>query len=630
MLVQKHRIAIATTAVLFGFLLFHGQSFFPYPFEFLIRTSGLASKLAILSAAFLGWGALVHRALAGPDRRVSLAGAWALGASVTATLMGFLTPIWYPNIFFLAPWIAGGVALLLRYRSDLDFRVPFERSLLWFLVPFVICALLLALAPPQSLDSLVYHLAIPKQFALQGHAFEMPWNLTSYFPQHAELLFGATLELDPTGILAQLLHLCAALLTLTVVVRTGKREFGRLAGSLAAVMLFSIPTYALIAGWAWNDWFVLLYAALALDQVLAMQDSDAPRSYLLAAMFLGSAAAVKYNALPLLVLLAPGVLKRNRRYLPAATLLVVALLAPWYGKNLVQQMNPVFPLFSKAYGTGALTDYRGETTSSERWLGYLGRRDMIDESIGLLWIAAVPLGLGVLVGARRRLWPLGAVAGLYLTAAVVFHPTVRAFGPLFLVGSWLNAQGIAQLASSKWPRRLLLAGTTLLLWTSLAQVLWVLRYYEPLPVALGFTSREQYLETGHDYHAAYRWIAENTEPSQLILVVGESRIFYLDRPAIASSYLDQPVLSGFSPNADAKVVADRLREIGVSHILLNRSQLRVAPERPSTTNELLFFSDPATEATLQELIRTQSREVLRAGPIQIFELSSTLTPQPSL
>ncbi|MCH7665731.1 MAG: hypothetical protein IH936_07375 [Acidobacteria bacterium] len=623
MVFKHYRIAAAASVVLLAFLLYQSQIFFPYPFEVTLRVLTLLAKWLLLSAAFLGWGGLLHRVLVGADESAPLATAWALGAAATATLMGYLAPIWYPNALFVAPWLAGGIALLIRRRSRFEFRVAVSGGLLWLLAPFAACAALLALAPPLSLDALVYHLAIPKQFALRGQAFEMPWNLHSYFPQHAELLFGFTLELDKTGVLAQLLHLGAAFLTLATVVRTGRREFGRLAGTLAAVMLFSIPAYCLIAGWAWNDWFVLLYAALALDQILALRSAANRRGYLLAALFLGAAAAVKYNALPLLVLLAVGFSKRTRRFVPAATLVIVVLLGPWYGRNLLQHGNPVFPFFSSVHGAGSLTGYRGQATSSERWLGYFGRRDMIDESVGLLWIAGLPLGLSVLVSGRRRLWPLGAVAALYLASAVVFHPTVRAFGPLFLVGSWLSAQGVVLLTKRKWPRRLVFTCLAFLLWTSLSQVLWVLRHYQPLGVSLGFDRPQTYLETGHSYYPAYRWLAENTDPRDLVMVVAESRIFYLDRPAIAGSYLDPPVFSGFLREPSAEAAATRLRAAGVSHIFVNWEQYRVAPTRPTTTNELLFYSDPGIDVVFKNLLAGHTNEVFEQGPVRIYRLSSS-------
>ncbi len=606
--------------MLLAFLLYQGRLFFPYPFEACARALVSLAEWTLVSAAFLGWGGLLHRALAGTGESAPLAHAWALGAATTATLMGYLAPLWYPNVFFAAPWLVIGIALLVLRRSRFELGASVASPILWLLVPFAVCAVLLAFAPPLSLDALVYHLGIPKQFALQGQAYEMPWNILSYFPQHAELLFGLTLELDKTGILAQLLHLGAAFWTLTVVVRTGTREFGRVAGGLAAVILFSIPVYCLISGWAWNDWFVLLYAALALDQVLLLRTANSSRRYLLAAVFLGSAAAVKYTALPLLALLAVGFSKQNRRLMPAAALAAALLLGPWYGKNLVQQANPVFPFFSTIHGTGSLTDYRGDVEAADRWLGYLGRRDMVDESVGLLWIAGVPLGLGILVSARRRLWPLGAVAALYLITAVIFHPTVRAFGPLFLVGSWLNAQGIVVLARKRWSRRILLAVTGFLLWTNLVQVLWVMRHYEPLGAALGFDSRESYLETGQSYYPAYRWLADNSDPEDVVLIVGESRIFYLDRPVIAGCYLDQPPLSGFLRETSPDAAERGLRKAGVSHILVNWSQYRVAPSRPPTTDELLFFSDPSTDAVLKHLLTERARLVFQNGPIEIYRL----------
>ena len=75
----------------------------------------------------------------------------------------------------------------------------------------------------------------------------MPWNAHSYFPLHAETLFGLALQLGG-GRLAQLVHLLAMMLTLVVVVRLGTRLFSPRAGAWSALLLISTPVLVLIAG----------------------------------------------------------------------------------------------------------------------------------------------------------------------------------------------------------------------------------------------------------------------------------------------------------------------------------------------------------------------------------------------
>ena len=225
-------------------------------------------------------------------------------------------------------------------------------GLLWFAsFIFLLPPLLVALAPPIAIDSLIYHLAIPKQAALAGRLVEMPGLAYSYFPLHAEMLYGMALPLG-AGQLAQLLHLAAAVAAVATAARIAARCFGGAAAPWTALLLASAPLLNLIAGTAGNDWFVALYVALALERHLRRESDASPRW--LEAIFLGAAVATKYTALPALVLLLLPLPRDARawRRLLAQLVLVIAVAAPWYGRNLLLRGNPVYPLAQRRPGRG--------------------------------------------------------------------------------------------------------------------------------------------------------------------------------------------------------------------------------------------------------------------------------------
>ncbi len=601
-------------------------SFFPQAYALLGRLVLLAVELGLFSLGLVGWGALVLRLLRIREPSY-ISVAWGLGAIWTATVMGLTAYVYYPRPWLTLTWLAAGSLAALALGRGLKrdtFELDLGRLRGWFPI-FLSIPVVMALVPPISLDSLVYHLAVPRQFALAGRAFEMPWNAHSYFPLHAETLFGLALQLGG-GRLAQLVHLLAMMLTLLVTVRLGTRLFSPRAGAWSALLLLSTPVLVLIAGWAWNDWFVLLYVALALESYAESKHS-APR-YLLTAAFVAGSLAVKYYALPLLLLLVVPIPRPALRRLSAAAAVVAAVALPWYGKNLLTEGNPFYPLLSAPGASQSLISYRGGEPFWERISAYVGRLDLIDESIGVLLLCLFPLLLVLPKKGDQRLRVYWLILLVYLVVALLVSPTVRVFSPLLLVLAILAGGAIAHLNGKGVWRTLGLAAVTAALVVNLAQILWVVHRYEPLEAAFAFTSDQKYLETGQRYFTAFQWLNQQTAPEDRVLVVGESRIYYLDRVAVAGTYLDpHPIASFRSPGCDHGCLANRLWSEGIRWIYFDPTQYGVlSAPRESLSNELLFLVDDDEARAFAELLENHTQERLRIGERRVLALEKPPEP----
>jgi len=601
-------------------------SFFPQAYALLGRLLLLAFELGLFSLGLVGWGALVLRFLRIREPS-NISVAWGLGAIWTATVMGLTAYVYYPRPWLTLTWLAAGSLAALALGRGLKrdtYELDLGRLRGWFPI-FLAIPMVMALAPPISLDSLVYHLAVPRQFALAGRAFEMPWNAHSYFPLHAETLFGLALQLGG-GRLAQLVHLLAMMLTLLVTVRLGTRLFSPRAGAWSALLLLSTPVLVLIAGWAWNDWFVLLYVALALESYAESKHS-APR-YLLTAAFVAGSLAVKYYALPLLLLLVVPIPRPALRRLSAAAAVVAAVALPWYGKNLLTEGNPFYPLLSAPGASQSLISYRGGEPFWERISAYVGRLDLIDESIGVLLLCLFPLLLVLPKKGDQRLRVYWLILLVYLVVALLVSPTVRVFSPLLLVLAILAGGAIAHLNGKGVWRTLGLAAVTAALVVNLVQILWVVHRYEPLEAAFAFTSDQKYLETGQRYFTAFQWLNQQTAPEDRVLVVGESRIYYLDRVAVAGTYLDpHPIASFRSPGCDHGCLANRLWSEGIRWIYFDPTQYGVlSAPRESLSNELLFLVDDDEARAFAELLENHTEERLRIGERRVLALEKPPEP----
>jgi|GEM_PF-2478486 len=600
------------------FLVWLTNQRFPFSTSFLFHVLKQAVLLGAFSSALMGWGLAILALFRspGPHRGGFL---WVLGATFLATLLGLLGPLYFPG-----PWISGlitgvGVffAVLLFRRIErpvFHFQIPAE-----FLILFVLLIppALLALAPSLSLDALVYHLAVPGQAILKGQLIPSPTNIHTFFPMHAEVLYGLLLPLGGP-VACQGLHFLAGMIALSSLVRFQRIRGGSLS-LMPVIVLAGVPVLNVILGWAWNDWFVLLFLGEGLIERERFRAGADEGSAVRSALCFAAAASVKYYALPLL-LLAPK--PRRRRSLVLAGLLTIVTLAPWYGRNLVVKGNPIYPILSAHTGASALTQYRQGEGGPIPVMDYLGRKDLVDESVGVLlplMILLVPLA-----GFRRfREDPLPFLLILmYLGAGFVVHPTARFFAPAMMLICILGGEVLSVWHARR--SRAVMVIVAMLSCINLVQIVKVVTYFDPVEPALGLVKAETYLDESQSYLHAFRWIQERTDPRERIMVVGESRIYYLNRPAIAASYLDPPPYTPWiSRDRSPDGLADRLMKDRICWIFVNRAQYRPGQAAVQPVRELRFDASEEEDSLFETMLASRGVRVYAKGFIEIWHLESS-------
>jgi Dolichyl-phosphate-mannose-protein mannosyltransferase len=610
----------------------------------LVRGAGLA----LLMAGWIGWGRLavrvVRRAAETSSGDAAARDPWWLelgvGAALTGLLWGACAAWRMPGVAATSVWSLAGVGALAwrrvpSPRPAADPPAPTAgRGLLAAVAAlFGLPPLLHALAPATALDSVVYHLAVPRQYLLAGRAYEMPWNLHSYFPRHAAMLFAQTLAFDDSGSLAQLLSLALAVSSLAALARLGRRLFGDDSGVWAALLLLTMPALNVVAGWAYADWAMLFFAIVAIERVYRHFEHGRPSDLYLGGLLLGAAVACKDTALPLLVLPLALVSRVGWRRAAVVALLATAAPAPWWLLDLWWQGNPIFPLAgggSVAAGVSALVDYRGDAGLASRLAGYLGRADLLDESLGLLWPLALPLLL-TRRPSRLPLAPMVALIAAYVPIGLVYHPTVRAFAVPLALLAVLAAGRLGGLAGwlrgsderrRRWVRRAATAAASAALACNLWIVLWTLDDYRPIAAALAVQPPAEYLAQARRYAVPFAALEANAAATDGVLVVGESRIFNLRRPAIAGTYLDPHPIAFFGAReCGAACAADRLWEWGVRWLYFDESGYRVGELAGARlTDESVFRVRADDDAAWRDLLASRAQPAFRRGPVSVFRL----------
>ncbi|MCD6385957.1 hypothetical protein J7M23_09310, partial [Candidatus Sumerlaeota bacterium] len=129
---------------------------------------------------------------------------------------------------------------------------------------------------------------------------------------------------------------------------------------------------------------------------------------------------------------------------------------------------------------------------------------------------------------------------------------------------------------------------------SLWSVRWILTEAQPhpLPVVLGFESRDHYLRKALNYYPCAQWLNLKVGNSAKVLFVGEHRGYYFSKiEFLGSDWYDTPyIIHLIRHTRDNDELFDWLRQHKVRYVLMNLSELRLYYEKyfkPRFTDEEL-------------------------------------------
>lgn len=231
---------------------------------------------------------------------------------------------------------------------------------------------LLALYPPTAFDETLYHLPIARAFARTGSLPFLPELRVPVFPPLNELLFAGLLLLaDDVSI--HLVQLLATTVTAALLIAWGRRSFSPAAGWLAAAAFLGNPIVVHLAGTGYVEPLLTLFITAAVFSLERWRESRKTAWLVLAAVFAGSAAGVKYLGLFFVAAVLFVVLRERRaRDLVIACAVILAVLVPTYGRIVYHTGNPLFPFYPEIFGS-SLWDPEplAPRTLRERVTGYL-------------------------------------------------------------------------------------------------------------------------------------------------------------------------------------------------------------------------------------------------------------------
>lgn len=598
-------------------------------FGALLKYLPQAGLMLLLSVCALLSGGLLLKAIAGRDNKDIGPLEWPLFAlglgfgALSLSLLGLGALGFFSRPALLALLGAALLAGALRFRDDLlprfrEFRAEaaslrfswYDRALMFCLALWGASALIWALTPEIFFDSLVYHLATPAYYINEGRLAAQAGNLHSASPLLMQVLYGAGLLLSDDT-LAKLVHFSSGCFLLATLFAFGRRWFSVTAGLAACAIYCSMPmagmNLAATGVELGSAWFTAL-AACALISFAQREGSGNTgpfdRTLLLAGVLAGLAAGTKYPALFTVVAGAAvlllgrglaalradwrGALARALSYCLASAL----VFSPWMIKNLAFHGNPLYPYFHGLFGGQAVGPLKWAALNSDCYSRDLaavfrGKAAFLDlllhpwrltmsgsgnaDFVGPMILACLPLPLLFRAGrqAQSRLGLFAAVMWL-LWALSTTMP--RYLLPGLALISLFFAAYLAAPGACGWALKCLLAAAALYSaqWQSrmcLSQDGW--------RVVFGLQDKASYLSSPHQtypmpYYSGAEYINSSLPPDARVLVVGDSRGFYLRRRFEAASVYDyNPLVKYAKASATPEELQRKLAAAGFTHIFLN-------------------------------------------------------------
>jgi hypothetical protein len=185
-------------------------------------------------------------------------------------LLGLLQPSTFYAVAILLTIVAAPKALPILRRFRLPRPSP---AVVIYLILAVGLALVIALLPPTSWDSLFYHLKGPKLY-LDAGGIEPGIDIPHLnFPSLFEMLFMMAMAIRG-DVAAKLLHFVFNFMLVGVVYAMARNQLKVKNGWTAVLFLYAMPMVLVLATWAYNDLALAFYQVVALYGLINWQRSQ--------------------------------------------------------------------------------------------------------------------------------------------------------------------------------------------------------------------------------------------------------------------------------------------------------------------------------------------------------------------
>jgi hypothetical protein len=393
-------------------------------------------------------------------------------------------------------------------------------------------------------------------------------------------------------IAAKVIHWACGLGIAAAFLGLGLRARRPLIGWVACVVFLSTPLAVynmIVAGTdVGSAYFTLLTIYAMALYVGSLENSAGVRRLVLAAILCGLSMGVKYTNWSLLPLsaLVLFIMKKPKRDIRLFAIVAACVLLPWPIKNILLYGNPLFPfphawklLSADAGGRDWIATLASAPLGVEALLHpwFITLFDTTHSGhLGPIFLIALPAFLFIRpASAEARLW-LYCLCGLWLAWWLT-----STMPRLFLPGVCLLSVFVGAVVETAQKRRrdALLAVLTVVALNGFSAASRAIAKTGVDDYLVDGMSKEDFLRASrplwpNSYYNAAEWINRNALPTGRVLVLNGGRGYYLERPFLTSSRLDEDLLAQWlKKSRTTEDLRQEFEREGVTYLLINMAWL---------------------------------------------------------
>lgn len=491
------------------------------------------------------------------------------------------------------------VAILFNSAKGFDLKrikpsLSFKGFLVFITLILVMLNFFSVFAPISEMDSIAYHLAVPKLFAMHHKIYYLPDIRLSNFPFFTEMLF-------TLGILLSDAHLAVmftpffSILSIFGVYLFTKKFLSKRAALIASVIYYSLPIISERSSQAMVEIPLAFYTLASLYTLFLWMESNNNSWLITTAIFSGFVAGIKLTGpihiFSVFFIIGYWLLIRKHKsiaytfkqlsiYLGISMVIVL----PWYIKNIAYTGNPVYPMMYNVFGGRYWSPYLSEYLAKALNEYGFGRSFM--DFILLPWNLTMH---GTAFDAVTGITPifLAFVPFIFFQKEnknksnfLLFYSLVfilhwfflsqqsRYLLPIFLILSIIASHSFIGIFDRLSGFRSILI--SLIIFMLLFNVLLSFGInIKKLPVVFGIESKEDYLENLKDYNPYnVSMFINSLHKSSKTLLIGLHRTFYIDNDYVVGNPELQAYID-YSQIKNESAFSDRLKEIEITHIAVD-------------------------------------------------------------
>jgi hypothetical protein len=466
-------------------------------------------------------------------------------------------------------------------------------------------AFLMSLAPPiEDFDALLYHLAVPEWWLRDGSLIPSQ-ALTYWYPHIVEGSFVVPMVFG-IDTATHLIHLLWLVLTILILWHWARQVWNDSIAWDAIAISLTMPSLLWLASWAYTD-YALTFAGIAtIYSMWKWRNTENKRWITISGIMAGLAMGMKYTSfvIPLIgvMLIAvwgQGNLQRIKKIIHFS-LVAILIASPWYIRNWIWMGNPFYPfvfggrfwdsfLAQRFSGAGSGIGFDIGALLLLPLTATLGTQDtnFFDGRFGPFFLILLPIALWahwqtnqkkdeqrqvllaiyLLSVAGITIWTFGVMNSNHLFQTRYLFPALIPFTIPLSIG--LNA--LYKLDTNRLKTSFIVRSmVAFVVFVNLLNFSLQILVRDPLSVAIGITSRQEYIEKQQPGYASVLMLMKNVPDDAKVYFLFEPRSYgvnaYVQPDAINANFSHDLWLY----KTPEKIITSWQRQ-GYTYVLLSKS-----------------------------------------------------------